>query len=282
MTYMQVVISREAAYETIKQLGLLSGCGHPGLEFTDLNFTKTQFQRHYAPYIKRCLEIDRILRLLGSMVAKYRIAAEYVGDAAEETRGLFDGGAQGREPIESELFSLEGELVTMEKNLDIVTEQSVKLGEHMEVLRKVGPILGGRGGGGGYAGGGNRSRARSIDRGLLGRGDDAGIGTKTAQFRISKIISGFNTQLLCFALVFSRAGCLCSHCFPLKKLMSIPSSICASKLIRAEAVRAPGCGTGRNGWCWELRFHASACGRHASKGLGAEFLCTRPAIGCLL
>jgi hypothetical protein len=147
MTYMQVVISREAAYETIKQLGLLSGCGHPGLEFTDLNFTKTQFQRHYAPYIKRCLEIDRILRLLGSMVAKYRIAAEYVGDAAEETRGLFDGGAQGREPIESELFSLEGELVTMEKNLDIVTAQSVKLSEHMEVLRKVGPILGGRGGG---------------------------------------------------------------------------------------------------------------------------------------
>lgn len=39
MVYLQIVISREAAHETIKQLGmsLTSSGEHPGLQFTDVS-----------------------------------------------------------------------------------------------------------------------------------------------------------------------------------------------------------------------------------------------------
>ena len=167
---MQIVISREAAYETIKAFGRMSESGHPGLQFTDLNADKPPMTKHYASYIKRSTEVDRILRLLDGMIGKHHVTSVVIGDASEESRGIFDPGAQGREPIEQELLSLEGELVTMEKNLDIVVRQRVKLMEHKEVLTKVGPVLGvGGGGGGGFGhetyGGGGR---RSMDQDLLG------------------------------------------------------------------------------------------------------------------
>ena len=162
---MQIVISREAAYETVKAFGRMSESGHPGLQFTDLNADKTPMTKHYASYIRRSTEVDRILRLLDGMIGKHHITSVVIGDASEESRGIFDPGAQGREPIEQELLSLEGELVTMEKNLDIVVRQRVKLMEHKEVLTKVGPVLGVGVGGGGGGGGGGR---RSMDQGLLG------------------------------------------------------------------------------------------------------------------
>eukprot|EP01043_Picozoa_sp_COSAG02_P002569 COSAG02_NODE_59_length_43585_cov_39.087752_30_plen_916_part_00 len=166
---MQIVISREAAYETIKAFGRMSESGHPGLQFTDLNADKTPMQKHYAPYIRRSAEVDRILRLLDGMIARNHVTSVTVGDASEESRGIFDTGAQGREPIEQELLALEKELVSMEKNLDIVVQQRIKLIEHKEVLNKVGPVLGtGYGGFGHETYGGPGGGRRSMDQGLLG------------------------------------------------------------------------------------------------------------------
>lgn len=164
---MQIVISREAAYETIKAFGRMSESGHPGLQFTDLNADKSPMQKHYAPYIRRSAEVDRILRLLDGMIVRNHVTSVTVGDASEESRGIFDPGAQGREPIEAELLALEKELVSMEKNLDIVVQQRVRLIEHKEVLNKVGPVLGTGYGGFGHETYGGPGRS-SMDQGLLG------------------------------------------------------------------------------------------------------------------
>ena len=110
---MQIVISREAAYETLKAFGRMSESGHPGLQFTDLNSDKSPMQRGYASFIRRSAEVDRILRLLDGMIVRHRISSVVVSDASEESRGVFDAGSQGREPIETELLALQGELVSM-------------------------------------------------------------------------------------------------------------------------------------------------------------------------
>ena len=172
---MQIVISREAAYETLKAFGRMSESGHPGLQFTDLNSDKSPMQRGYASFIRRSAEVDRILRLLDGMIVRHRISSVVVSDASEESRGVFDAGSQGREPIETELLALEGELVSMEKNLDIVVKQRVKLMEHKEVLGKVGPVLGAGYGGFGHETYGGGSRRASMDQGLLGQ-EMAGVG----------------------------------------------------------------------------------------------------------
>ena len=67
------------------------------------------------------------------------------------------------------------ELVSMEKNLDIVVKQRVKLMEHKEVLGKVGPVLGAGYGGFGHETYGGGSRRASMDQGLLGQ-EMAGVG----------------------------------------------------------------------------------------------------------
>ena len=165
---MQIVISREAAYETIKAFGRMSESGHPGLQFKDLNANTTPMQKHYAPYIRRSAEVDRILRLLDGMIQRHHVTSVTVGDASEESRGIFESGAQGREPIEQELQALEKELVSMEKNLDIVVQQRVRLMEQKEVLNKVGPVLGTGYGGYGHETYGGPGGRRSMDQGLLG------------------------------------------------------------------------------------------------------------------
>jgi len=68
MQKVQIYMQNEAAHETIDRLG------DKGLVmFKDLNTDKTAFQRTFANYVKRCDEMERVLRYLESSCKNYNI-----------------------------------------------------------------------------------------------------------------------------------------------------------------------------------------------------------------
>ena len=99
----------------------MSESGHPGLQFTDLNAEKSPMQKHCAPYIRRSAEVDRILRLLDGMIERNHVTSVTIGDASEESRGIFDTGTQGGSRSASCWRSRRS--WSQEKNLDIVIQR---------------------------------------------------------------------------------------------------------------------------------------------------------------
>lgn len=68
MQKVQIYMQNEAAHETIDRLG-----DKGMVMFNDLNSEKTAFQRTFASYVKRCDEMERVLRFLGECIDDARI-----------------------------------------------------------------------------------------------------------------------------------------------------------------------------------------------------------------
>ncbi|KAK9799428.1 hypothetical protein WJX73_009975 [Symbiochloris irregularis] len=120
MQLMQLMMPAESAHDTITALGELGL-----LQFKDLNYEKSGFQRAYASQVKRCDEMARKLRFFSQQVEK---AGLPVGGRGGIDREYDLDGLEGR------LEELETELVELNGNAERLQRSHAELGELSLVL----------------------------------------------------------------------------------------------------------------------------------------------------
>ncbi len=78
---MQLFIQADAAFETVLELGSSLSC----MQFVDLNFAVSSFQRHYAADVKRAEELERRIRFLETVLhdQKFRLSKTELNEAVE-------------------------------------------------------------------------------------------------------------------------------------------------------------------------------------------------------
>ena len=91
-------------------------CCVPGLvQFVDLNPDVSAFQRHFVSEVKRCEEMERILRYVETEIVREKVE---VTEVREETIAA---------PAPREMVELESDLTTTENNLREVNTNYVAL-----------------------------------------------------------------------------------------------------------------------------------------------------------
>lgn len=126
-------MQREAAHDTVESLGEL------GLvEFRDLSSHLNAFQRQYANQVKRCEELERILRFFEEQIYKSEYSKQMKlvkprGDEEAADESLDDLEAKFSD-YEQELRQLQGSLEQMmtEKNKSEELLYVIRLGEHYD------------------------------------------------------------------------------------------------------------------------------------------------------
>jgi V-type H+-transporting ATPase subunit a len=116
MQKVQIYMQNEAAHETVDRLG------DKGLVmFKDLNSDKTAFQRTFANYVKRCDEMERVLRYLDTSVnnANIKVANRAV-DRRDEPN--FTDLQMKLEELEKEVRKLNDSQETLQRTHDEVVE----------------------------------------------------------------------------------------------------------------------------------------------------------------
>ena len=125
MSKSQLYLPPEAAYNCVAELGELGTkcrffcnqqCCVPGLvQFVDLNPDVSAFQRHFVSEVKRCEEMERILRYVETEIVREKVK---VTEVREETIAA---------PAPREMVELESDLTTTENNLREVNTNYVAL-----------------------------------------------------------------------------------------------------------------------------------------------------------
>lgn len=119
MVLLEMTMQREAAHQTVERLGEL---GY--VEFKDLSSHLNAFQRQYANEVKRCEELDRIIRYFDEQILKSEVTfasgENFPGDDEEtnEYGNILDSYEKDFSNDEKELRDLSGNLDQMiaEKN----------------------------------------------------------------------------------------------------------------------------------------------------------------------
>jgi len=133
MSLVQMTMQREAAHDTVEALGEL------GLvEFRDLSSHLNAFQRQYASQVKRCEELERILRFFEEQIYKseYSKTMKLV-----KPRGDEEAADETLDDLEAKFNDYEQELRQLQSNLEqMMTEKNkseellyvIRLGEHYD------------------------------------------------------------------------------------------------------------------------------------------------------
>lgn len=140
MTHVSVIVSEEAAAESIKELGSL-GC----IQFVDLNPELTPFQRRYMQYIKRCDEIERKIRYLNTEIQKMGVPVQSAGSiegfidksASDPSSGVYQ-----LELLEERLSVFETQLLDLNKYGNKLTDEYNNKVEYHHLLIKSRKFLG--------------------------------------------------------------------------------------------------------------------------------------------
>ncbi len=69
MELLQIFMARDAAHDTLKELGDLGA-----LQFKDLNHDKSSFNRPHVLEVRKCDDMLRIMRYLGEVCANEKMA----------------------------------------------------------------------------------------------------------------------------------------------------------------------------------------------------------------
>eukprot|EP00824_Muranothrix_gubernata_P004623 TRINITY_DN1589_c0_g1_i2.p1 TRINITY_DN1589_c0_g1~~TRINITY_DN1589_c0_g1_i2.p1 ORF type:complete len:839 (-),score=190.25 TRINITY_DN1589_c0_g1_i2:61-2469(-) len=123
MVRVQLFIQRDAAHDTIDELGQLGE-----LEFVDLNKDVNAFQRNFVNDIKRCDEMDRKLRFFGSQLHKCGIDPSPVSDDAVEVDNM--------DELEAHFNELEKDLKQSIFHMEELTRNRNEVIELKHVLEK--------------------------------------------------------------------------------------------------------------------------------------------------
>ncbi|KAG6457957.1 hypothetical protein O3G_MSEX010593 [Manduca sexta] len=131
MTFCEMYLQPEAAYDILSQLGEMS-C----VEFLDLNTDMQPFQRRYVAEVCRCAEMERKLRYMESEMTKDGIdVAEY----AEEPRAMQPNEMMTYENL---LEKWEEDVSEMSTNMTNLMKSFLEITEMYYMLSSVGPMLG--------------------------------------------------------------------------------------------------------------------------------------------
>lgn len=125
MTLCQLFLQSEAAYACVSELGEL------GLvQFRDLNPDVNAFQRKFVNEIRRCDEMERILRFLDNEVRKDGIPILETGENPEapQPREMID--------LEATFEKLENEMKEINGNSEALKRNYLELSELKHILRK--------------------------------------------------------------------------------------------------------------------------------------------------
>ncbi|OQV20489.1 V-type proton ATPase 116 kDa subunit a isoform 1 [Hypsibius exemplaris] len=125
MTLCQLFLQSEAAYACVSELGEL------GLvQFRDLNPDVNAFQRKFVNEIRRCDEMERILRFLDAEVRKDGIPILETGENPEapQPREMID--------LEATFEKLENEMKEINNNSEALKRNYLELSELKHILRK--------------------------------------------------------------------------------------------------------------------------------------------------
>jgi V-type H+-transporting ATPase subunit a len=138
MKYVSLILSEDAAHECVSNLGQLGA-----LQFTDLNPEQTPFQRRYVSYIKRCDELERKLRYMGTEIDVFglSVVARSTGEMSFALRRAESGvgprsGTALLDALETELEKYEEQLVELNNySKELTTKYNEKI-EFQECLEK--------------------------------------------------------------------------------------------------------------------------------------------------
>ncbi|KAK4306422.1 hypothetical protein Pmani_021752 [Petrolisthes manimaculis] len=124
MALCQLFLSSEAAYNCVSELGEI------GLvQFRDLNPDVNAFQRKFVHEVRRCDEMERVLRYLEREVEKDKLPILDTGENPEapQPREMVD--------LEATFEKLESELREVNSNAETLRRNSLELTELMHVLK---------------------------------------------------------------------------------------------------------------------------------------------------
>lgn len=124
MVLLRLYFSRQAAYDTVDELGELGLC-----EFRDLNSNQSSFQRTFSENVRRCDDMMRVVRFLSEQVAA--VADLSLAPSAPDRAAMVR-----LDDLDSHLRSLEVELLEMNANADALQTQYNELVELSRVLDK--------------------------------------------------------------------------------------------------------------------------------------------------
>jgi V-type H+-transporting ATPase subunit a len=74
MQYVSLIVQGHVAHDTLEALGELGA-----ISFADLNGELTPFQRRFTRHIRRCDEMERIVRYFEGEMAKYNVKPQVRG-----------------------------------------------------------------------------------------------------------------------------------------------------------------------------------------------------------
>jgi len=129
MKLVQLFIQNDAAYETLKELGALGA-----IQFKDLNSSKTAFQRTFVNNVRKCNEMERILRFLHDQIRKAEVRTQHGLVEAPESRLSMDD-------LSARLEEHEKELIQLNTGYDTLLRQHAETVELKYVLERCGKFF---------------------------------------------------------------------------------------------------------------------------------------------
>eukprot|EP00537_Pseudo-nitzschia_pungens_P003976 CAMPEP_0172369544 /NCGR_PEP_ID=MMETSP1060-20121228/33243_1 /TAXON_ID=37318 /ORGANISM="Pseudo-nitzschia pungens, Strain cf. cingulata" /LENGTH=863 /DNA_ID=CAMNT_0013094491 /DNA_START=302 /DNA_END=2893 /DNA_ORIENTATION=+ len=131
MVYISLVLNEDAAHDCLADLGTIGV-----LQFTDLNPELTPFQRRYVSYVKRCDELERILRFFRGEIDKFEeLEIASAGSVDSFLRASAKTG-DGLDSLETEIGALESQLRELNLYSEKLTHQYNETVELQQVLEK--------------------------------------------------------------------------------------------------------------------------------------------------
>jgi len=144
MKYIQIIMHRDAAHGCVTKLGELEG-GAGACQFTDLNTDLTLFQREYIPQIKRCDEMERMIRYFKDECVKDSITIPPIqGPWNAAVTRFQDESLDLRQPSPEALIQRMEEyisneynaLTTLNQQYGALSRANTELRERMQVLSR--------------------------------------------------------------------------------------------------------------------------------------------------
>uniref|UniRef100_A0A7S3E923 V-type proton ATPase subunit a n=2 Tax=Rhodosorus marinus TaxID=101924 RepID=A0A7S3E923_9RHOD len=135
MTKLQIVFDEVAAHDTVDELGKTGM-----FEFEDQNEDISDFQRHFAPNIRRCEELQRRLRFLAEEMKKLDLEPDDDYTQVPEDGLRFDNLESLLEKLEANIQSLNINCSQLEDNHNTLVEQKIVLEKGAEFFKNA-PIV---------------------------------------------------------------------------------------------------------------------------------------------
>ncbi|EFC36897.1 predicted protein [Naegleria gruberi] len=138
MVLLEMTMQREVAHRSVERLGQL------GLvEFKDLSSHLNGFQRHYANEVKRCEDLERIIRFFEQEMEKSNVKFVEESDKMNgDVNELQEGSVNLLDRYEREFVKLEAELRNLSDGIEQLVSQKSKAEEFLQVIELAGNLDG--------------------------------------------------------------------------------------------------------------------------------------------